>query len=174
MNLTKKHRQELAWWRGSGTRFYDRHEQLQVLFYNTGPLAALPPEEYWQIVGEVWKRTEFPHHQYQAWYEIFAETPGQNAYTRQWLQSPQRVYRGIDAAYSRCDCDWSWTTDRDQAEWFSKRFGCGQPVVLEFDCALDPDRVLCVFEDDTENEVLLWSPRVVDMVNCPEDFLEAA
>lgn len=163
----------LPWWIGKGNRFYDRHEQLETLFYNTELLATLPPEEYWKIVGEVWKRTEFPHHQCEAWYGIFSETPGLNTYTKKWLETPRVVYRGIDSAYQTIDCDWSWTTDRDRAEWFSRRFGCEQPLVLEFDTSKDPHRVWCVFEDDPENEVLLWSPRAVDMVNYPEYFKEA-
>lgn len=165
---------DLPWWIGSGNRFHDRHEQLETLSYNTTLLAKLTPEEYWNIVGQVWKRTEFPHYNYEAWYYIFSETPGVNAYTKKWLETPRIVYRGIDAAYHDRDCDWSWTTDRDKAEWFSKRFPWQQPRILEFDTSKDPGRVWCAFEDDSENEVLLWSPRAVDLVYDDEQELEAA
>ena len=153
----------MNWWIGKGKRFYDRHEQLEVLF-DRACHRDLPedPEEYWKIVGEVWKRTELPYLQTEAWITIFSETPGPNLYTKDWLKNPKIVYRGIDKTFADKDYDWSWTTDIDKAKWFSKRFNCETPAVKEFDCSKDPYRVWCVFDDDPENEVLLWSPQAVE------------
>lgn len=151
---------QLPWYIGNGHIFYDRYQQLEALFDRAYD-DKLPknPERYWDIIGEVWKRTECPHHQYVAWFDIFSLTPGVNSYTKEWLKDPKIVYRGINKNYLDVDFDWSWTTDRDKAEWFANRFGCTDPLVLEFDTRKDPYRVWCVFEDDPENEVLLWSPR---------------
>jgi hypothetical protein len=40
------------------------------------------------------------------------------------------------------------------------------PLIKQFDCGSDTYRVWCVFEDDTENEVLLWSPIARDVLEC--------
>lgn len=164
----------LPWYMGEGTRIYDRHEQLLAVF-NRACDDELPkdPELYWEIVGAVWKNTEFPCYQYEAWYYIFSQSPGPNRYTQEWLKQPQTVYRGIDKAHIDRDCDWSWTTDRSKAEWFASRnsrcLGLNDPFVREFDCSKDTYRVWCVFEDDPENEVLLWSPTAIQLLN---DFEE--
>jgi len=162
-NLAK--RPGLPWWIGEGNRWYDRDEQLEAVF-TVACSNALPedPELFWQIVGEVWKRTEFPHHQVEAWETIFSQSPGPNKYTQEWLKNPLKLYRGIDASYQDTDCDWSWTTDYDKADWFSRRFDWHKPEIKEVDCALDLDRVLCVFEDDTEHEVLLFSRTARELV----------
>jgi hypothetical protein len=157
---------KLSWWIGKDNIFYDRHQQLEILFerafYNDLPK---DPELFWQIVGEVWKRTEMPYCQVEAWYTIFSLSPGVNSYTKKWLENPKVVYRGIDANFSNYDFDWSWTNDFEKAQWFSKRFSWHDPKILKFDCAKDIDRVWCVFEDDPENEVLLWSPNACSFVN---------
>jgi hypothetical protein len=162
MTSILKERPGFSWWQGEGNRWYDRHEQLEAVFTRAYSY-ALPedPEEYWKIVGEVWKLTEFPCYQIEAWSTIFSESPGPNRYTTEWLKNPQTVYRGIDKAHLEIDCDWSWTTDKNQAEWFANRnsrcLGLKEPFVKEFDCSKDTYRVWCVFENDPENEVLLWS-----------------
>jgi len=170
---------DIPWWIGTITpdnklKIYDRQEQLEQLF-DRAYMSKLSknPERYWTIVGEVWKRTEFPCFQAEAWLDVFSATPGVNAYTRLWLKNPQRVYRGRNAEYASCDCDWSWTTDLDKAWWFARRFGSKHAEVIEFDTRSDPSRVWCVFENDPENEVLLWSPTAYEFVHYPEDFEEA-
>lgn len=151
----------MDWYIGKNGRYYDRLEQLDVLveraYYDDLPK---DPEEYWQAVGTVWKRTEFPYHNVEAWYEIFSKTPGPNQFTKDWLQNPKTVYRGYDKKYENVDCDWSWSTDKNQADWFAQRFEIlgNSPSVKQFDTAKDKARVWCVFEDDPESEVLLWSP----------------
>jgi hypothetical protein len=167
----------LPWYIGSGDRFYDRHEQLEAVF-TRACFDDLPkdPEEYWKIVGEVWKRTEYPHLQIEAWLSIFSLSPGPNRYTQEWLKNPKVVYRGMNEAYQDIDCDWSWTADYQKAEWFAYRDYevmnkihpelSHAPLIKQFDCGSDTYRVWCVFEDDTENEVLLWSPIARDVLEC--------
>jgi hypothetical protein len=143
----------------------DRQEELEVLFQQAcNDTLPKNPELYWEIVSEVWKRIEFPHMQYEAWYEIFSQSPGPNSFTKKWLKDSKIVYRGRNKLFAYRDTDWSWTTDYQKAKWFATRF-CDTPEIIVFDCSKDPSRVWCVFENDTENEVLLWSPTVADMIN---------
>jgi hypothetical protein len=153
----------LKWYEGKDRYIYGRHEQLEVLF-DRALNDELPkdPEEYWEAVGTVWKLTELPSNQIEAWLNIFSNSPGPTRYTEEWLKNPKKVYRGINKEYANQDCDWAWTTDLKQAKWFSTRFGT-IPEVKEFDCSTDTYRVLHVFEDDTESEVILWSPSAYDL-----------
>jgi len=151
---------KLQWYEGKDRYIYDRHEQLEVLF-DRALDDKLPknPEKYWEAVGTVWKLTELPHYQIQAWHVIFSCSPGPNRYTKKWLKNPKKVYRGINKEYADQDCDWAWTTSLEQAKWFSRRFRHNNPLVKEFDCSTDTYRVLHVFEDDDpESEIILWSP----------------
>lgn len=156
----------LEWYEGKGHYIYDRHQQLEVLF-DRACCDKLPknPEKYWEAVGSVWKLTELPYLQNEAWYTIFSCTPGPNRYTKKWLKNPKKVYRGIDKQYAEQDCDWAWTTNQQKAKWFSMRFPWQIPEVKEFDCSTDTYRVWHVFEDsDPESEVILWSPTARELL----------
>tara|TARA_R100000742_G_C4271466_1_gene90407 strand:+ start:467 stop:1003 length:537 start_codon:yes stop_codon:yes gene_type:complete len=166
-----------SWWTGrpykqengkQGFYFYDRNKQLEVLF-DAAYDDDLPkdPEQYWNIVSEVWQRTEFPYKNVEAWHTIFSNTPGINKHTQEWLKSPQMLYRGYDGN-CKLDYDWSWTTDKDKAIWFANRFAKvskTKPMIKQFDPNTDPYKVWCAFESKFEGEVLLWSPTAVESVN---------
>ena len=102
---------ENDWWLGKqmpngNFYFYDRHQQLEVLFTKAWK-DELPedPEEYWNIVSAVWQRTEFPRNQVEAWHDIFNVNPGPNKATQEWLKNPKMLYRGYQDDLP--DYDWS-------------------------------------------------------------------
>tara|TARA_X000001382_G_scaffold29243_2_gene18687 strand:+ start:199 stop:756 length:558 start_codon:yes stop_codon:yes gene_type:complete len=176
---------ENDWWLGKrmpdgGFYFYDRHQQLEVLFTKAWK-DELPkdPEEYWNIVSAVWQRTEFPRNQVEAWHDIFNVNPGPNKATQEWLKNPKMLYRGYQDDLP--DYDWSWTTDKEKAEWFANRFKASNTFdqkgkVKSFDPVDNRwffDRVMCVMEGD-EKEVLLWSHIASQRVNCADhnEFIE--
>ena len=173
-------RSQPDWWLGKqkSTYFhhYDRHEQLEVL-YAAAFDDALPkdPEEFWQIVGQVWTRTEHPRNQIEAWSTVFGCSPGLNKATQEWIKQPKQLYRGY--LHILPDYDWSWTTDKDKAQWFADRYKKApslwiNPRVKEFDPSTDIHRVMCVI-GGSESEVLMWSPTASDRSNYfdEEEFL---
>ena len=153
----------IDWWIGKAmgdrVRFYDRHEQLEVLFEAVCD-DDMPEdtEAWWTIVKDVWERTESACDQPEAWYTIFSACPDINASTREFIKNIPILYRGITAESANIDTGWSWTTNRDKAEWFAHRnalFTGGTPLVLE--CRPNPRDVLCYIEDSDEGEVILFS-----------------
>ena len=112
----------MSWWYKEGNRFFDRSEQLEKLMratmYDKMPSC---PDEYWQIVKEVWTRQEFPYNDLCSWHDIFASNPGFDSVTHDWISSGNKtVYRG-----GKHELDLyghSWTTDYDKALWFANRF----------------------------------------------------
>jgi len=164
--MDNKTKENDTWWLGNGYIAYDRHQQLEVLF-DRAYHEELPkdPEEYWDIVSQVWTRTEFPHHQIDAWETIFETNPGPNKYTQDWLKNPQPLYRGFGKIYENVDCDWSWTTDKEKAIWFANRLKAitGEPVVQT---TQDYSRVMYVCPNNYESEVLLWSNKASRILDC--------
>ena len=152
---------QIDWWIGKAmgdrVRFYDRHEQLEVLFDAVDDDMPDDPEAWWTIVKQVWQRTEGAAFQTEAWYTIFNAYPDINASTREFIKNIPTLYRGITAESANIDAGWSWTTDRDRAEWFAHRNGLftgGTPLVLER--LPEPRDVLCYIEDSDEGEVILF------------------
>jgi hypothetical protein len=152
------------WWTGirlpSGSYYlYDRHQQFETL-WNAICDDAMPddPELWWEIVTDVWQYTEHPRQQAEAWTEIFAQNPGHNAATVEWLKAPKTLYRGFQNTLK--DYAWSWTVDKEQAHWFANRYSGSQvydqnPAVKQIPVSkLDPKSVLCAMTD-YEGEVLL-------------------
>jgi len=162
-----------SWWTcrpmsDGGTYYYDRHQQLEVLF-NASYDRDMPEdtEKWWEIVTEVWQRTEHPRNQVEAWTEIFAENPGQNAATLEWLKKPKTLYRGY--LNTLPDYAWSWTTDREKALWFANRYGNTNSAIKQIHSSeLDPNQVLCVMED-YESEVLLHCRTAANRLNYSDE-----
>jgi len=168
----------IYWWLGkemdNKVRWYDRHEQLVVLFDAvTDDVMPEDPEAWWTIVKQVWERTEGACFQTEAWYTIFNAHPDINSSTKEFIKNIPTLYRGITAETAKKDTGWSWTTDRNKAEWFAHRnalFTSGTPLVLE--CNPNPTDVLCYIEDSDEGEVILFNKNASYYVNCPSEWAE--
>lgn len=62
------------------------------------------------------------------------------------------IYRGISG--SGKENGLSWTTNKEKAEWFSKRFDCPNPRVLE-KTIHDSKLILAYFDNRNEQEIIL-------------------
>jgi hypothetical protein len=83
---------------------------------------------YWGLVGEVWQDTEYPAHQTANWRALLGSKRPERPKMMDNLERTYlgmlppsfTVYRGVnDRRYAR---GFSWTLDRERAEWFARRF----------------------------------------------------
>jgi hypothetical protein len=85
----------------------------------------IPEEEYWPLFGQLWMDTEYPHINLKVWSELWSR-PGAHQ-TMSWdelkvlaaLPTRVHVYRGMA---KRGDKGLSWTTKKEVAEFFARRF----------------------------------------------------
>lgn len=70
-----------------------------------------------QKIEELWTASEFPHHQFETWVELFKWHSGQKCFKDTPVPDGRfKVYRGGDE-----ELGFSWTIDKEQAEWFVNR-----------------------------------------------------
>lgn len=126
-------------------------------------------EEFWQEVAQVWIDSENIRENAEAWDELLrTDRPGHEhmmgrAERVALLGLPEiiDVYQGHT---DQRDDGWSWTTDRDKAEWFAHRFAAfedSEPA-LSIGSVLRQD-VLAYFTGRNESEILI-APELVDLI----------
>lgn len=127
----------------------------------------LDDKQYWELAADIWTDSENIHQMQEEWREVFsAPRKGRRGlmtsreYGR-WrgLPNPVTVYRGCRRELN--EDGWSWTLDREKAEWFANRYGTGDPVVIEG--RIVRKNILAVFLGRSESEVVAF-PEAVDIV----------
>ena len=121
--------------------------------------------EYWALVGEVWIDTERPSEDEAIWRELFgAERPGREALIDPLalasLPDPVRVFRGFDREGGERGL--SWTTDRERADWFARRFAIGDREPRVAIGTVDKSRVIAYPLGRREAEIVAL-PEDVDL-----------
>lgn len=92
-----------------------------------------PPQEFWQLVADVWTDSENVWQNAEAWRDLLERA---GADERRWMMDEEEadalavmpdeitVWRGCIAGQN--EDGFSWTIDREKAEWFAKRFASAQ------------------------------------------------
>jgi len=115
----RKSRAEGRW--SSYVFLYERPYRFEA-FYSIA--SKLSDGEYWKLVREIWVDSE---NLYQSQPEVVFSRKGawrmMEPQEREALKAmvyPLRVWRGC---MGHNEAGWSWTLDRDRAQWFANRFG---------------------------------------------------
>lgn len=92
-----------------------------------GIMDKMQPEQYWSCLGNIWVMAEGAGFNKSTWLALFnAEISGRHMLMEPgdhaaFEKLPEKVliFRGAPEKYAR---GMSWTTDRERAVWFSRRF----------------------------------------------------
>lgn len=128
---------------------------------------TIDPATFVETVRDLWIDSEFPHVNYHVWRglwrKVFDSAHHHDIYTiselnqREMLDEPFTIYRGV--AVNEDPPGLSWTTDRDRAEWFARRWqgmGGGSPRVYSRE--VDIMQVVGPLHQRGEAEFILLRP----------------
>lgn len=121
-----------------------------------------------KLILEVWSDTEFPWQSADEWMSIFEQVTHKEMIAaldsderakRDGLDEYVTLYRGVSGPES---FRFSWTLDKDRAEWFSERFKGENPRVLTTSAAVS--ELVGPLMGRGENEMLMgyWKPEETD------------
>ena len=84
--------------------------------------------EYWKLLGQIWIDSENIRQNVRTWQKLLASDRGDraeimNAEERADLAAMPAWITVYQGHTDKADDGWSWTTNRDTAVWFAKRFG---------------------------------------------------
>lgn len=130
----------------------------------------VPQEKLWSLIGNVWTDSENIRQNLDEWREIWdGAERGRNAVMNEAeiaalkaLPNEITVYRGF--AHKDADQGISWTTDRNRALWFAKRFEAGEgrtPMLATG--RVNKIDVLAHFLGRNETEIVVMPESVEDM-----------
>ena len=128
----------------------------------------LADEVLWPLIGHMWTDSDNIHQNYQGWRDLWSDSTSQEQRMALCMKTheqeafralPDRipVFRGVQ--HTRAVKGLSWSTDRDKAVWFSRRYR--GPSILASGM-VDKSDVLAHFLDRNESEIVVF----------PEDVLE--
>lgn len=116
---------------------------------------AAPEDGLALLVAEAWTMAEYPtrHEEPFVWISLFKRIGYCNA-AGQSIDRPKKpitVWRGasLQEELTR-DYGMSWTTDRNKAQWFAKRFNCNETYVYRAEA--HPEALLADYRDSERNE----------------------
>jgi hypothetical protein len=118
--------------------------------------------DYWRLLADIWITTEFPNRDRARWLNFFTSeraqrdrlmTPADHAGLAT-LPDPFQIFRGAGQRYAR---GMSWTTDREKAAWFARRFPRSGAL---FSTVVRKGRVLAYFTERGEAEALIDPRRI--------------
>lgn len=138
----------------------------------------------WRLIGDVWQDSESNSQSVEEWDEIWSHAYDRDGNLRKChklvmgakdrrtfeaLPETLTLYRGC---FSPDDVDaYSWTLDRDKAEWFARRKRWnGSPVVAKVE--IHRSAALAYFSDRNESEVVL--DRATGLCDCDFEIIELA
>lgn len=133
-----------------------------------GPEAVFAEREnqrrWWTMIRGAWMESENIFQNVEAWRHVFLEKDCFAAVGRSLVMNdnerrtirdhrnrnaPVLIYRGQQIGHAP---GWSWTTDKDKALWFSRRFNTGAGCLLEG--TVLPNRIIACFDERGESEVV--------------------
>jgi hypothetical protein len=131
---------------------------------------GLSGPEYWSLVGDVWVDSENIHQNLQEWRRVWrSQEPGRekcmNDDERAVLASlPDLVQVWRGTAYQKSIRGISWTTIRDKAKWFAKRFSHGGLVA---EATVAKKDIKAVFLERKESEVVSLRVKIEQVTSIP-------
>jgi hypothetical protein len=119
-----------------------------------------------QLIREVWVDTENSYQHAQEWNRIFgslkpadfnaALTDDEQA-ARALLPDVFPIYRGYDASHGKAaQVSFSWTLNKDRAQWFASRLDKDEPAVVE--ATIMKEFAVGPMDGRGEDEILLLDP----------------
>lgn len=160
--MLAKYKEEQNWW--GCVWVYERPYRLEALMDIADEMTD---SQYWEMVGDVWTDSENIWQNYEEWLELLSdERPGRefmmSEEEREALASlPEEieVYRGCHRELNEGGL--SWTTDKERATWFAKRFADhrdGEPLVIVG--KVKRENVLAYFTGRSESEIVAFEHAV--------------
>lgn len=131
----------------------------------------LTDQAYWELIGAVWTDSENVWENTLQWDELLASDRGARTAVMDEddramydaLPDTFTVFRGAQSGVNELGL--SWTTDRDKAEWFARRFASIKedtvPVVLVGE--VNKSDVVACFVSRNESEVVVTDEYVVSV-----------
>lgn len=118
--------------------------------------------EYWNQVSRVWTDSENIYQNFEEWVEIWSNDRPEREATMDEdelavlnsLPDSLTVYRGV--GHEDAIGGLSWTTDKDRAVWFAKRFSYQEdsmPILATME--IDKSEILAYFGGRNESEVVI-------------------
>lgn len=130
-------------------------------------------EEFWTLVSDVWQDSENIRENQEDWDELLrSERPGRAAMMTDEERSELEALPSIVTVYqghtAERDDGWSWTTRRETAEWFARRFASFEDdVAMVTTGRIRKEDVLAYLLGRGEFEILV-DPEAVDQVMTEE------
>lgn len=143
---------------------HHRPYRADALFDVIGKVGA---SRVWPLVGHVWTDSESNAQSWETWEEIWShayDSRGnfRKGFSKVMSAKDRRTYEALPAiitAYRGCFDEYdttaySWTLDREKAEWFARRKSWnGNPVIAKVE--VHKPFVLAYFSDRNESEVII-------------------
>jgi hypothetical protein len=116
-------------------------------------------EDYWETLADVWTDSENIHQNQLRWKELFeSDRKNKQSFMSEddlkfFNDLPEEitVYRGCTDGLN--EEGFSYTTERDQAEWFANRFSKANPKVIER--TIKKEEVFAYTNSRGENEIII-------------------
>lgn len=145
---------------------------LQVIWLHERPwrpdvLATKVPAElaeFWDLASRVWTDTEFPHAREALWRDLFTRPDAHKMMDEEereffsGLPDIVEIYRG--AAKGIGEKGFSWTLDRQRAEWFSRRFTSGDDEAIVLEGVVSKKNIIAYISGRNEEEILVLPEKV--------------
>jgi hypothetical protein len=119
----------------------------------------------WPLVGHVWRDSESIAQSADEWEEVWSHAYDRDGNFRKGhrrvMSAPdRRVYDALPkfvTIYRGCEsedyvCGYSWTLDRERAEWFARRFSSGGVVAK---AEVHKSVILAYFSERNESEIVV-------------------
>lgn len=147
-----------------------RLSRLEHLATRSKYAPLMTDEEYWATLGLVLIDQEDSYRQRAILSRLLIKTKrskesrhllmtAEDCQTLSWMPETLSIYRGCQSFNRK---GWSWTLDKDKAEWFSNRRYKGKPLVLAGEASKQD--VLAYFSGRGESEILVQPTKIRGIV----------
>lgn len=128
----------------------------------------LTDEQYWELLSSIWMDTENQHQNRTEWRKLLEVS--RQGHLAMMSERDQIIYRSLPpmvTIYRGCtkglnEYGFSWTLEKDRAEFFAKRFNRGEPIVLE--ATIHRADVMAVLTGRNEMEVVCYTGWTIQAV----------
>lgn len=127
---------------------------------------------YWDLLGDIWTDTENAYQAYEDWeWMLSSERPCRESMMSEeeqkflvGLPDEIEIYRGYNAQadeepHGGLD-GFSWTLDRQKAEWFAERFSSHRGQAFVATALVSKEDVIAYFNDRNESEIIVLPEHV--------------
>jgi|GEM_PF-1177857 hypothetical protein len=143
-------------------RFVFWHERPFRLPAFTEICNELSPKEYWQLLADIWIDTESAWQYKPIWEMLLFRKEKKYIRTRHFFMNSQdkKLFKDLPQGfkiYRGCNClnvnGFSWTLNKERAQWFATRFNHKEAILLE--ACVKKDRILAYVTGRNEDEIIV-------------------